>query len=250
MAAQPLFSVITCTKNAQKHLQECLDSVARQSFKDFEHIFIDGYSTDRTIRMIEQYQTRHPKMQTRLISAKPRGIANAMNIGIRHAKGQVICFLHADDYFYSKNSLAAAARYFSQGQKTNWLVGNNIMRIGTKKIIWPWPDMLKPLYAFGSFYYHPNLFVRATLFKRYGLFDESFKISMDYEHCLRMLKREEPMFANENFSVFRIHKGSTSWGMDSKNKLRMVKERIRAEMKNSDLVQKTKRALAKEIALR
>ncbi len=250
MDAKPLFSVITCTKNEQRHLQECLDSVARQSFKNFEHIFVDGYSTDRTIHIIEQYQAGHSKTPTRLISARPKGIANAMNIGIRHAKGEVICFLHADDYFYSKNSLGAAAKYFAKGQKTNWLVGNNVVRIGTKKIVWPWPDMLKPLYAFGSLYYHPNLFLRTSMFKRYGLFDESFKITMDYEHCLRMLKHEEPVFVNENFSVFRIHKGSTSWGSDPNNKLRMIRERIRAEMKNSDLVQKTKRVLDKEIFFR
>ena len=250
MESKPLFSVITCTKNAQEHLQECLDSVSRQNFKNFEHIFVDGYSSDHTLRIIEQYRSKHPKIQTQLIMAKPKGIANAMNIGIRHAKGEVICFLHADDYFYSKNSLTTAAKYFAKGQKTNWLVGNNVMRIGLKKIIWRWSEALRPFYSFGSFYYHPNLFLRTSAFKRYGLFDESYKITMDYEHCLRMIKREQPTFVDENFSVFRVHKGSTSWGLDPKNKLRMVKERLRAEMKHSDLIQKTKRVLEKEISLR
>ena len=244
-----MFSVITCTKNEQEHLQECLDSVSRQTFKNFEHIFVDGYSTDRTPDMIERYRNKHSKLPTQLITAKPKGIANAMNIGIRHAKGDIICFLHADDYFYSKNSLSVASSYFTKGRKINWLVGNNIMRIGRKKLIWRWSEAIQPFYSFGSLYYHPNLFLRADAFKRYGLFDESYRITMDYEHCLRMLKHEQPTFVDENFSVFRIHKGSTSWGLDSKNKLRMVRERIRAEIKHSDFVQKTKQVLMKEISL-
>jgi len=94
----PFFSIITCTKNSAKFLNTCLESVKVQTFRDFEHIIVDGHSTDDSKQILAKYSIN-------IISTLPRGIANAMNIGLGRAKGQYIYFLNSDDSFYDSSVL-------------------------------------------------------------------------------------------------------------------------------------------------
>lgn len=67
-------SIITCTYNSEKYLRECLQSIEKQriSEKNFEHIFIDGNSTDSTIEIIQEYKKRNPKFRIKIISSDPK----------------------------------------------------------------------------------------------------------------------------------------------------------------------------------
>ncbi|MEW5805638.1 MAG: glycosyltransferase [Patescibacteria group bacterium] len=248
MKKQPFFSIITCAKNSEKYLKECLDSVAKQTWRDFEHIFIDGYSIDKTLEIVSQYQKENPDIAIKLIQAKPRGIANAMNLGVKNSRGKIIHVLHSDDYYYSEKSLQIAAYYFQKNSQTNWLVGNNIVRIKNKEFVWGWSEILQKLYTLSSIFYHPNIFMKKQIFDNCGFFNETYKICMDYEHCLRVLKLEKPRFVRENLAVFRIHKHSASSGTNPKNKLIIIKERFRAEAENSDTIKKPLMFLKKELA--
>lgn len=247
MNKQPFYSIITCTKNSDEFLEECLASVSRQTWRDFEHIFVDGFSTDKTLKIIEQYKKENPDIKIKLIQAPPRGIAQAMNLGIKNSVGEVIHFLHSDDYYYSEKSLQIAAYYFRQNSRLNWLVGNNIIRIKDKEFCWSWHKIFQSFYTFSSIFYHPNLFMRRIIFEKYGLFNESYKICMDYEHCLRVLQFEKPKFVKENLAVFRVHQKSTSSGINPENKLIILKERIKARLENSELKRSVLELLKREL---
>lgn len=86
-------SIITITYNAGNFLEKTLDSVINQSFQDFEHIIIDGASNDNTLEIIEKYKISNIK----LISEKDGGIYDAMNKGLKMAKGQYVWFINAGD---------------------------------------------------------------------------------------------------------------------------------------------------------
>ena len=83
-------SIITITYNSAKTLQRALESVQSQTYKDIEHIVVDGASTDGTKELIAAYAKQHPNV--RWVSEKDDGIYNALNKGIRMATGDVIGF--------------------------------------------------------------------------------------------------------------------------------------------------------------
>ena len=94
-------SIITVNLNNCDGLQKTIDSVVSQTFKDFEWIVIDGGSTDGSKELIEQYADHF----TYWVSEPDKGIYNAMNKGIRVAKGDYLQFLNSGDYLYDRTTL-------------------------------------------------------------------------------------------------------------------------------------------------
>lgn len=187
----PFFTIITCTRDSSKFIRKCLDSVRSQTFKDFEHIVVDGESTDGTPTILNSHGLKY-------LSKTPLGIANAMNVGIKAAKGQFIYFLNSDDSFYSNQVLQPVHDYLINRSDLDWVFGNIHETDGVKTIGYPpkrkifqgrHPNMLK----FYNYIPHQATFVRKSVFDKYGLFDESLKSMMDPEYWLRI-------------------SGSTSWG--------------------------------------
>ncbi|MDE6297409.1 MAG: glycosyltransferase, partial [Muribaculaceae bacterium] len=99
----PLISIITITYNAEKELPATIESVLKQSCTDFEHLIIDGASTDKTLEIAR----KNP--DARIISEKDNGLYDAMNKGIKHAHGKYLLFLNAGDSFRNSDSLAEYA---------------------------------------------------------------------------------------------------------------------------------------------
>ena len=103
-----LFSIITVSLNQPKIIDN-FKSLRNQTYKNFEHIVIDGGSNDKTINIIKKNSKNISFWQ----SKKDRGIYDAMNIGIRKSKGQIIGILNADDIYY-KNALKIVKKYFQK----------------------------------------------------------------------------------------------------------------------------------------
>ena len=98
------FSIITITYNAEKVLQRTLDSVRSQTYRDMEHLIIDGASTDETVAMAEAY--RQQASYDVIIQSEPdRGIYDAMNKGLRLATGDYVVFMNAGDTFHDERTL-------------------------------------------------------------------------------------------------------------------------------------------------
>ena len=98
-------SVITPVLNGAKYIEQAIQSVLKQNYIDFEHIIIDGGSTDGTIDILSKYP--HLVWYSEIDSGQPQ----AMNKGFSIAKGEIIVYLNCDDYFES-NALEIANRYF------------------------------------------------------------------------------------------------------------------------------------------
>ncbi len=180
----PFFSIITCTRNSSKYIKKCLDSVNDQTFRDFEHLIIDGESTDDTLKIIHSY--KHP-----VISANPIGIANAMNRGLLKARGKYIYFLNSDDSFYSPRVLQDVYKYLSSHRDLDWAFGNIHETDGEHSIGFPpkrrifqgkHPNILK----YYNYIPHQGTFVKKEIFEKFGSFDESLKSMMDPEYWLRI----------------------------------------------------------------
>jgi len=95
-------TIITVTFNCRENLKNSIESIHSQSFKDWEHIIIDGASTDGTIEIIEQ----NLNAIAYWISEKDNGIYDAMNKGLKAATGDYVIFLNAGDTFYDQHTLS------------------------------------------------------------------------------------------------------------------------------------------------
>ena len=108
-----VFSIITCTYNAESVLQRTLDSVARQTYKGVEHIIVDGASKDETVAMAEKYKEQSDQAdnghEVRILSEPDKGLYDAMNKGLRLATGDYIVYMNAGDIFALPKTLAMAA---------------------------------------------------------------------------------------------------------------------------------------------
>ncbi len=194
----PLISIITVVLNNKKFLQQSINSVLNQSYKNYELIIIDGKSTDGTLDILKKKNSKIDYW----ISEKDKGIYDAMNKGIKLSRGSIISVLNSDDIFY-KHALKTAANYFNQHQYIDFLFGSVIKY----KLLYgyrPW----KIRWSFGFYSTHSiGFFIRKKSQKKVGYYNTKYKISSDYDFFYRMIVRHKlsgmVIKKNEIFGKFR-----------------------------------------------
>jgi glycosyltransferase involved in cell wall biosynthesis len=180
-ASAPSVSVIVAVLNGARTLERCIESVASQTYPHRELIVMDAGSTDGTLEILRQ--------QDQVIAyweSKPdRGIRHAGNKALKQAEGDFLCFLGADDYFVSSESLARLVDAASEGvELVSCRValvdenGNPQRTIGES---WDWEGMKQ----FQRVAHH-GMIQHSSLFTRVGTFDEEFTVVGDYEWLLRL----------------------------------------------------------------
>jgi glycosyltransferase involved in cell wall biosynthesis len=205
-------SVITVVRNGAAAIKRCLESVAHQTLAA-EHIVVDGNSTDGTLDLLLKAQARNPRL--RVISESDGGIYDAMNKGVRLARGEVIGCLNADDFYARSHVLERVLGAFADaGLETcygdlvyvradsensrNWratergaLAGSadGESRLTGDRVVRRWRAGAMPDRAFywGWMPPHPTFFVRRTVYEQYGLFRLDLGTAADYELMLRFL---------------------------------------------------------------
>lgn len=177
-------SIITITFNSAKTLLRALESVQAQTYKDIEHVIVDGQSTDGTRKLIEAYAKEHANV--RWISEKDDGIYNAINKGIAMATGDVIGLLHSDDTLYSTDSIEYIANAFAQTD-ANVVYGDLQYRKGGKVVRhWKSNTFNSRTLKYGWMPPHPTVYVRREVYEQVGPYDDWFRISADYDMLLRI----------------------------------------------------------------
>lgn len=216
----PFFSIITCTYNSEKFLRNNLNSVKDQSFKDYEHVFIDGCSNDDTGKIIESYKKHNPEF-VKVFQKKPIGISDAMNEGIKRARGKYLIYLHSDDYFYDDRVLKDEYTFLKKNNFPDWVYGKiQVVEAWGKEVgVFPkWrifqlsnPTLLKLF----NYIPHQAVFMKKTILSKFGGFDEKLKSSMDCDLWLRLAEKTHWIFIDRIISNYTIHKGSQSSDKDN-----------------------------------
>ena len=191
-----LVSIITVVLNSEDTLRECLNSVRSQSYDKIEHIIVDGGSTDGSLQVINELENHDVIM----ISEPDNGIYDAINKGLKLASGDLVRFLNADDVFSSIMSIEKIV-YHASIYNVDGVYGNltYVNRGLPKKILRFWhsePFNFNKI-RFGWMPPHPTLYLRKSVYDEVGFFDESYKISGDYDLMLRV-------FICPNFSFYFI----------------------------------------------
>ncbi|MFW0717066.1 glycosyltransferase family 2 protein [Pedobacter sp. N23S346] len=177
-------SIITVIYNGEAYLRECITSIINQSYQNIEYIIIDGGSIDSTLLIIDEYR----KHIHHLISEPDRGLYDAINKGIALASGEIIGILNADDMLADKNVIEQIANGFMEHPAIDAVYGDlNYISPINHKVLRSWKskqanekDIEK-----GWMPAHPTLYLRKTLFSKYGNYALDLGTAADYDLILR-----------------------------------------------------------------
>jgi glycosyltransferase involved in cell wall biosynthesis len=179
-------SVVTAVFNGEKTIAQAIGSVLSQDYPAVESVVIDGASRDATLSILEPYRPRLGK----LISEPDDGIYAALNKGIRHATGDVVGFLHADDLFENDGVLGKVAAAF-EDPDVDAVYGDlvYVRHDNVERVVryWKSGSYDQATLARGWMPPHPTFYVRRTVYERLGGFDTRYKIAADYDTVLRFL---------------------------------------------------------------
>ena len=175
-------SIITVTKNSQKFLEKNIISLQNQSYKNFEHIIIDGCSTDKTLDVIKKYKSKIDYW----ISERDRGLYDAMNKGIKKSTGEIIGILNSDDYYY-KNALKIINNYFNKHKKIDFVFGT----VKKHKLMYGYyPNKIH--WTFGFYSTHSvGFFIKKKSQLKVGFYNTKYKYSADYDLFYRMIVKKK-----------------------------------------------------------
>jgi glycosyltransferase len=178
-------SIITATYNSAATIKDTILSIKRQSYKNVEHIVIDGRSTDDTLRLVNNCGHCGP-----LISEKDLGIYHAMNKGVKIANGDIVGILNSDDFYPHSKVIEKVVKAFKT-HNCDAVYGDLLYvdRQHKDKVLRKWiaGGFNKDLFYNGWMPPHPTFFVKREVYEKYGAFNINFKNSSDYELLLRFL---------------------------------------------------------------
>lgn len=184
---QPLVTVVTVEKNVYKcgradTFRQCIESVHNQIYPNIQHLVIDGASEDGTLNMLDEYSKLG---WLEYFSEPDTGMYEAMNKGIRMAKGKYIVFLNTDDYFHNSKAISESV-YSLENSQADFSFASN--RLLSESGICD--SIRKP--EIGSFvaqmpFCHQTMFAKKSVLVEVGLFNEDYKSSADYDLVLRVI---------------------------------------------------------------
>lgn len=205
---RPILSIITVNLNNQKGLIDTLNSLQKQSFKSYEHIIIDGGSTDNSKEIIKEYEKENTHL-TYWISEKDKGIYNAMNKGIMQAKGEYLLFLNSGDYL--EDDILHKVSDQITGES---LIYGNLFLVSTtgEKRLQTFPDSpLNVNLVISDDFYLPH---PATLIKRYlfenDMYNENYKIVSDWEFWIKCILFKDCSTKHINIGISSFMEGGLS----------------------------------------
>lgn len=194
----PFLSIITATYNSEKTLENTMISMLSQNYTNFEYILIDGLSQDNTVDIIKKYEPKFKEKNIRFkwISEKDSGIYNAWNKGLNLAQGDWIAFLGSDD-IYLQNALEKYATKAKENPLVDFIYSKvRLMNQGKIKYIfsdkWKWRNFKRYMQIA-----HVGSFHNKQFFEKYGIFNEIYKISGDYEMLLRAKNNLKTIYIDE-----------------------------------------------------
>jgi len=215
----PKVSIITPSYNQAEFIERTIKSVLLQNYPNLEYIIMDGGSTDGTVEILKKYSK---KIIWR--SEKDKGQGDAINKGLKLAKGEILGYLNSDDVL-APGVLKLVVGFFVKNPKKRWVFGK--CRIvdekdkETRKWITAYKNFWLKRYDYRTllilnYLSQPAVFWRREAYEKIGQFDTKEYWELDYDYWLRLGKKYQPGFINQYLANFRVHQKAKT-AMDLKH---------------------------------
>lgn len=186
MIKGPKISIITACYNAEKTIEQTIQSVLAQTYDHIEYIIVDGASTDSTMDIVNKYRDRIDI----IISESDKGIYDAFNKGIKVTTGEYVNFMNADDYFYAENSVRSIVDEMSKYSNVAMIYGDTLCYDEQTGYINPfcrtitYEDLIKG----GSIIHQANFTKREYLIEQ-GMFNLKYRVVADVDLTVKIFKK-------------------------------------------------------------
>ena len=202
-------SIITTCLNSEKTIRFTLNSVLSQSYKNIEHIIVDGGSTDGTKKLLKKYY--HPKKK--VFNKKGYSIYEAINFGIKKSTGEIVSILNADD-LYNNNTIIEEVMQIIKSKNYDIYLGDVVFVKNN--------NLNRPVRFYSSSGYkknmilkslmppHPGSFVKRNVYNKYCLYNEDLTVASDYNFFLETLIKFKLKFITINKIITRMRTGGVS----------------------------------------
>lgn len=201
-------TIITPTFNSANTILANLTSIKNQSYQNFEHIIIDNKSNDQTLDII-----RKNNKKIKIISEKDKGVYDAINKGIKLAKGEIISILHSDDIYYDNQTLFSVIKEFEH-DNTDIVYGDlmYVSRNNLYKVIryWKSNEYKHDLFRKGWSPPHPSFFIKKNIHSKFGYYNIKIGNPADIQlmHNFLELKKINSKYINK--TLVRMRYGGKS----------------------------------------
>ena len=206
-------TIITATYNLIKekrkeYFTQMFESIQSQTYKNIEHLIMDGASKDGTLELINNLKkTKAKNHEVRLISEPDTGIYNAFNKGIKNAKGDYIIFMNSDDYYCDKKAIEELVKGIEENgadfsTASIYIIGEDG---GFERLVKSKPFYYSRRMPFG----HETMLCKKELFKKFGMFDENYKFAADYDFIFKVMKGGAKSFVSDKTLVHFRNTGVT-----------------------------------------
>jgi len=209
-------SIITVCFNSAATIRDTIESVLEQNYPNIDYLIIDGGSTDETLSIISEYDSRIAT----IISERDLGIYDAMNKGIHLASGEIIGILNSDDIYMDKNSVTQLVAPIVEGKSESTFADlivvstndlNKVVRYYDSSYFSP------EKFRFGWMPAHPTFFVKKSCYEMVGDYSLDYKIAADYEMLIRILAVHKASYSYLPRPVVRMRAGGASTSGLSRN---------------------------------
>lgn len=181
-------SIITVTYNSAKFVDDCINSIIRQNYKNIEYIVVDGNSTDGTVDIIKKYSA----YITKWISEEDNGMYEALNKGMQLATGDIVGILNSDDVLASADVISEIVNCFQQNNVDS-LYGDLVYvdPFDLQKVLRFWKGLPynRRRFKYGWMPAHPTFYIRRELIEKFGGYESHYFTAADFEFMARYLFR-------------------------------------------------------------
>jgi glycosyltransferase involved in cell wall biosynthesis len=212
--SRPLVSVVTPSLDQAPFVERTVQSVLSQRGDvDLEYLVVDGGSRDGTLEILSRYRDR-----IRLVVEPDHGQADAVNKGLRMARGEILGWVNSDDLLRPR-ALERVVLAFREAPGTSWLHGRCDIVDPEDRVIRRWVTRYKNHRArrhdlasllVENYVSQMTVFWRRSLQERVGLLDEGLRYTFDYDLWLRFARESPPLFLEETLAAFRWHPATKS----------------------------------------